>query len=310
MKTSVVVFSLFALTVCLVFAPQVTAQDSGYGITIDGSLDVPDRNVSYSGDTFEITSVGKISLGEKITVHTTSSASEYDVFLYNSEEEIADSRSFLSGNNTLTFDTAGYTPGSYAVVISESGVYKKIHPIVLPGYDVSIDVSREKGDPEMTAEVELTETELDGAPNRVVVAYGNEQTQRTVEATRTDEGKYTATASLAGVPHGEYAVYGIAQTNKTVFRSREIVGISQPTTIEVETSMESEADETTNTKRNRRGSSDEDTSGNNESDGGVLQPDLSASDDGDGSPLSVETVAVAVVLIVITSAVAMRKLNS
>jgi hypothetical protein len=230
---------LAGVLVVVLAAGGVSAQSSTYEITdVSGSIDTPERTVTVEGDTYTVSSVSRVSQGDDLSVTVDAPSGErYSVYLYTSERSIADTKS-QTGSGTATLAT-DLEPGSYVVATYNDGTIEDVQPVVISGYDVTVDVTSTATAGEtipVTAQVDRTAA--DRPPEQVLLTVWTDASTREVTATQTDGGAYEA--SIEGLSAGEYEVYATAHGPEVINDRQELMGISDPSTLTVST-----ADQTT-----------------------------------------------------------------
>lgn len=254
MRQSVPAFAVVCILASSVLllgvASPATAADE-YQITIDGSVDTPTRQVTVEGRSFDVTAVAKADAGDSIDVDVTDpdQSEEYRVLLYNADQDIMDSERFLTGNQTVTFDTSDFDAesGSYAVVVQADGVDEAVHPLVIKGYDLSVNApaSATPGD-DVEVEVDvtvLTPNEVSEANDRVevVIAGENQDIRQTASG---GNGEYSVSMDTDSLDSGSYNVYATMRNDsKTVFGRAELFGISDTQEVELTSGSDNEDNE-------------------------------------------------------------------
>lgn len=204
-----------------------------YDVAISGSVETPARTVTFQDRTHEVVAVGVADPGETVSVDVTAPDESYRVYVYNGDERIVESKRG-SDDGRFSFDLSNYDPGSYVVAVYHDGEYEAIHPLVVRGYDVSVDHrgSVTAGE-SVDITVELTETADVAAPDGVDVALVDETRSVNATATRESETTYAASAPTDALDEGTHYVYAGVRTDETAFGERAIVGVSGASTVEV-----------------------------------------------------------------------------
>jgi hypothetical protein len=231
---------IFLVCVVLVGMSGVGITQSGYTLSVDDTTDVPDRNIDIEGETFTITEVVQRQRGESVVVETTapSSDTEYRVRLRNSDLELVQTRA-MTGDDTATLSTdcSSCRPGTYVLELVVDGDRKTMKPVVIAGYDVTLEIPDSASEDEtVTATVTVEETDLDGQPAAVEVALGNDDGEELrTTATQESDNTYTAEISLNELGTGTYHVFAGAMSDEYVGDSeeRELLGLSANRQLEV-----------------------------------------------------------------------------
>ena len=213
-------------------APFVTAADADYEIALDDTVETPPRTVTIEGDEHTVSAVGRATPGETLSVSVTApSDSSYRVLLYDGDRRIVDSKN-ANGEGTVRFDLSGYEPSSYMLAIYKDGDYKDVHPLVVEGYDVSVDAPSEaETDSEITVTVNADKTEDVEDPHAVKVVVANNDQSIRATATKQSGSTYEATISLDEMSASEANVYAVVQGDHSAFKDdrNELLGISDAT---------------------------------------------------------------------------------
>jgi hypothetical protein len=222
---------LLALALSLVLSPVALA--ATYDVTTDRSVDVPDRTIEQGGQSFEVTAISRADPGETVSVTATAPQNEsVRLYLYNDRQAIVTAREG-TGTSRFTVSLGGYEAGTYAFVLQHDGVREAVHPLVVRGYETSVDApgSVTRGE---TVTVTAGAEKLRGpdlASVEVVVANDREEVRAT--ATPGSNG-YTATVDTDDLSVGSYEVYATVRGPNRAFGEREILGFTagQPLTVE------------------------------------------------------------------------------
>lgn len=224
-----------SLVIVLCLAVAVTAgalpgiAESDFHITVHGSVDTPDRTVSFEGTEYAVSAVAKAPPDDPLLVHVATPDVDglvYRVYLYNADRQIVDSKRGTEPTR-FQFDLTGLPPGSYMLAVQYQGGFEAIHPVVVTGYAVTVDAPATiSGGSSFDVAVTVTPTQLSGRPDRVAVALTNESTTVRANATWQGEGVYTARVPTRSLAAGSYKLYAIAQGDREVFGRAELLGMS------------------------------------------------------------------------------------
>jgi len=203
-----------------------------FQITSEDSKSVPERSVDFRGTTYQVDSFIVADTGEEINVSVTGPEESYRVYVYNSDEQLVDSRAAL-GNDRIAFDLEGYEPGSYAVTVYQAEDYEAIVPLVVEGYDVSVDAPENiTADEDMSVQVNVERNGTDESPAAVSAVISSGGDELIVDATGSD-GEYTATVEAGSLESGNYTVYGLVRGDQEVFGRNEVRGVSDSVSLSV-----------------------------------------------------------------------------
>lgn len=239
--------SLFIGVLLVGAVAGVAVAQSGYELTVDDSEEVPERTVTIEGEEYRIDAIGQVTPGEdlRVTVDAPDEESTYRLRLYDSDMNQLQTRK-RTGDETVTFvtDCQDCDPGTYMVGLYEDGELLVVHPAVIAGYDVTLEMpdSAEEGET-VEATITVEEGALSGQPHTVELALGNGGgEERRMEATHESGTTYTTSVDLEGLDPGSYHVYAGALSDETVADSdkREALAISSSHTLEVTTTDDSD----------------------------------------------------------------------
>jgi PGF-pre-PGF domain-containing protein len=240
-------------SVVLAATGPVTA-DEEYEITVSGSVDTPTREVEKLGETYEISSIAKTEINSSIDIDVTApdSDSEYKIYLYNSENQVAtgpEGDASRTGDTTATFDLTNLDAGTYAFgAVDGPGAPDAVHPLVIEAFDTSINSAPSSATvgEKITVNVDVdrdSEADDDVTKDRVEVVVANESTNITETATD-DSGDYTATVDTRTLGAGSYNLYATVRGTEEVLERDEILGISEDQSLTVESADDSESTDT------------------------------------------------------------------
>lgn len=208
--------------------------NSGFIISTDSEFNVPDRDITFEGDDYEITSISRAEEGNSLSVTGDGPAgSGYDIILYNADRQILDSRGTSAGKQSASIDLS-YSPGTYTLAIdSQTGGTEVVHPVVIKGYDVSVSAAESvtSGD-ELNVDIELTERSSDTSLNYVEVVIANQSESVTKTASGSD-GSYSVTVQTDGLSTGDYELYATVRGTEQVNGRDEVLGFSDRNNLQV-----------------------------------------------------------------------------
>lgn len=197
MRSNPVRIFLFIVLLCAVTVSVATivGATGSYDVTSEGSVDVPDRTLSFSGQEFNIGSIGYVMPGDPIEAETDAPEGEdYTLYLFDNRATQID-QTQLTGNGSATFSTEGLEPGTYNLAVRADGEIKSVHPVVVSGYDAEVRLigSLVPGE-SFTLAVELTKRAEGPSPDTITVVRGNDsRVAENVTATAIDgELRYEA----------------------------------------------------------------------------------------------------------------------
>lgn len=241
----------------------VAAENPAYSISMNSSVDVPNKTVTLEGTEYNVSRSGMVAPGDDIVVNTETPDEMYTVYLYNSDEQIVAESDKKYSSGTVSFETDELSSGSYIVAITgPQGDYETIYPVVIRGYDVSLSASNSITEGE-TTDVAVNISAREDAPEidtvEVVIADGSET--RTVTATK-DGDQYVAPISIDSP--GSYELYANVRGTESYQNQKELLATTSPTSLTVNEASESDtggsSSDSDSDSSGSQGSSDEDSS--------------------------------------------------
>ncbi|SEH45719.1 hypothetical protein SAMN05192561_10265 [Halopenitus malekzadehii] len=232
---ALVITCLVATSLLLGGVTHTASADSEYDITIDGSVDTPTREIALEGATYEVSAIGKAAIGSSVNVNVQAPApdQEYHVYLYNSDRQIID-QNRGNGSGTATFDLSGLSAGTYVFAVQERGATQVLHPLVIEGYDTSIQAPESASIGEnLTVEVTTQQLQSDVAKDSIDVVIANDNQQIRSTSTGTS-GTQDISINTENLNTGSYEVYANVRGQNVVFDQKEILGISNGHSVELE----------------------------------------------------------------------------
>lgn len=223
--------TLLVAAVAILLVTSAAAGDDAYDITLDQSVDIPERTLDTDAGEFTISTMGRYA--DDGTVEATTSGPEnatYAIRLVDSEERLRQS-AYTTGDGSAEFSLDRFPVGTYAIVItneSDAEDAKEAAPFVIYGYTVSQSTPGEvEEDSTLNVELSLTKVnrQVDEPPAGVEVALGNDSTSIRTDATRTSGLNYTAEIDVSSLSPGEYSLYTGVQRDNTVYGYKELIGV-------------------------------------------------------------------------------------
>jgi hypothetical protein len=256
------------ILISIAAVPAHTAGDRetmGYEMTVSNTVDTPTRSVTLQEQNHEVSGVTTVDPGNSVSVSVTAPDETYRVYLYNGDEQIIASKRG-EGDGSFTFDLSGYEPGSYMLAVYHDGEYQTVHPVVVRGYDVSVDATDTvtEGE-EVDVTVEVTETADAPSPDSVEVALADDEDATRVTATRESRTTYTASVPTSELGPGEYSLYAAVQIDEQAFDEQAIVGVSDSTRVSI-------------TERSTTTEDDSSSDGSSSGDGSTMTPGTTAAE--------------------------------
>ena len=229
------ILAVILLLGCVGLTPLSSTAQIGttYDIDVAGSIDTPQRTFTVENTEFQVSSIAALSPGDTIQVDVTAPEDEiYSVYLYNSERDLMTAAGG-EGSEQVEMETTGLKAGTFLLAIYRDGQYESVYPIVLSRYTVSLNVPATI-QPDESAQLRVSVTGSDKSPSKVNVVLANSETSEHIRATKQSEGTYVATVSGDSIVDGEYSVYAAAHGNNEIDGKKEILGLSDAKTIQVQ----------------------------------------------------------------------------
>lgn len=245
-----------------------SAAGNGYSVTVDDSIETPEREITVDNETHVVSEISDIEPGNDFTAKVSVPDSHsYRIEIWGMKDEswrrMENTFVDSSDDDTHTFDTTHYWEGSYVLAVRNASNHsiEAIHPIIVSGCDVAIQMpaSIDAGE-SVNGTVTIYETSDSTEVQKVEVVVLNGSRSVSTEASKTSEGEYAATVDLSGWSPGTYKVYAMVQnSSKTPNGQYEPIGMSAPNTIEI-----SEKTDTTTTTTSNDGNNGGENNGGSE----------------------------------------------
>lgn len=225
----------------------VVAADTADGeLSVAGSVETPTETVTTDelDSEFEVDAFATLSAGDSLDADIAlSDDSAFDVYLYDNDGQNVD-RVGGTGSDSVTFDTDSLKSGTYVLALYVDGNYIDIHPVIITGYDVTVDAPSEvsSDDESMLVSADVTPTALDIDPASVEIAVWDDDTVLRKTAEDRGDGQYEATFPMSDLEEGSYSVSAVAQGTDTVNGEREALGISDSDALTVSDSQDDSSD--------------------------------------------------------------------
>lgn len=208
--------------------------ESTSSVEAENSIETPERTVDLAGQEFTVDSVGYVDQGNVVRADVSGTGEDqYSVYIYNGDGDPMVQPADGTDDGSVTIPNSDNIPrGTYLLVLSVDGSYESVQPLVISGYEFDVAVSTDNGS--LSTTVELTgDTPL---PAYVDVAVLNE-TARRYKLENTSNRTYTV--EITDLEPGDYRLYAAARSTEQVNGRDEVVGISSPQTVSIDTGTES-----------------------------------------------------------------------
>lgn len=224
--------NIWLLALCvLVVVPVVSAAAANYDITGADSIDTPDRTVTLDGQEYTVKSLSTVDSSSSVTVEATvPSGNAYDINLYSPDNQIV-IRKDKTGSGSATLDLSGFEAGSYAAGLYDESSIQAAHPVLIPGYDVTLSAPSsvtEGGSIDASGSVSARSIDKHSTLSYVEVVIGDDADAVTKTVSQST-GDYSATISTSGLDPGTYTVMTTVRGTEKVRQRDELLGIETAT---------------------------------------------------------------------------------
>jgi len=220
-----------------------------YSISATPSIDIPEQTTTYQGTEYTVDSITRLYDGESVNINADApSDATYDINLRGPDNEIISSER-KSGDSIHTIEYFGTgEAGTYAVTIYDDNDPQTVHPVVLAGYEISVQSpdSVRSGD-SVTVEADLTEQSIAKHSNLdyVELIIGNEDVQVQQRLESQGDSTYATSVSTTDLDTGTYNMYVTVRGDEDVRKRAEFLAVSDQIEITItEQSTESSGDST------------------------------------------------------------------
>lgn len=225
-----VFFGLLLVSSIAIAAPE-------YTLSASPSMNIPDQTTTYQGSEYAVDSITRIFSGDSVSVSTNGpSNGTYDINLRGPDNQIVSSHS-KTGESSHTFDYFGAgEAGTYAVTIRDNNELQSVHPVVLAGYEISVNSSDSvtAGDSAtVTATVSERAVEKHSSLDYVELVVGTDEVQVQKQMEKQDDGTYTTTVSTNDLEPATYDMYLTVRGEAEVRRRPEFLAVSDQRTLTV-----------------------------------------------------------------------------
>jgi hypothetical protein len=216
----------FIIIVLIVFSSL--SASAGTTIFLDNTIDIPDRTVTYQGNTYEIQDIGAYSIGENanISINTTDIKSfqlslldKNKNFMWNYMVYYTDGRSEV----TMPADVVT-TPGTYALAVFYQGDIMAVKPVVFSQYKMSVIPNSTTVAPGGTLHVKVRVVPDTSLPVKVMLAQNSSSIESGVNRTR--EGEYEAGMNIPASAYGRFSLYATIASDNMILGYPELLGVS------------------------------------------------------------------------------------
>lgn len=232
MPPRAVLLALLVLASGIAVGATATAQPTA-SITAADAQPIPEQQLTIEGATFTPATVSVHDPGDTLSVDiTVSNDALYRVPIYNTQEQIV-TQERRSSDATLEFDLGGYTAGTYMVTVVQDGTYLALHPLLVRGYDVSVDAPA-SAPADGTVTIDASVRKLRGETLEYVEVVVTDGDQRVRTRMSGNDGEYSATVDLTDLEPGSYEVYATIRGSTDAYGEAEFLGVNEGVPLELE----------------------------------------------------------------------------
>jgi len=258
---------------CLLVGPLTvsTLATSEYGLSAEPSIDVPDRTVTYDGNEYTFNAITQTTTDSAVEVTTTVPNDESYYIQFRDPDNGVIESVFQTGESSYSIDFYGEgQAGTYAVLLRESGEFRAIYPIIVPGYDVSVSAPETvDSDSSITVTADISERSIDRHSDlsyvELVLYNDGHEMREQMEAG--ESGSYTQTISADQLDTGIYNVSVVVRGDAEVRNQDEVLALSEPRSLTV-TETDTQTPTETDTPASTPADDDDSSGGGGGSSGG------------------------------------------
>ncbi|MGB8217117.1 MAG: hypothetical protein WCE94_07430 [Candidatus Methanoperedens sp.] len=223
----IILITVVALLISPVFASTT--------ISLDSTIDTPDRTITYQGKNYEILDIGSYQMGEKvnITINVTD-ISGFQLSLLDKNKNFIWNYMvyYTKGNSQVDMpDNVVTVPGTYAFAVIYQGDIMAVKPVVFSRYKLSVMPDATTVAPGETLHVKVRVAPDTGIPMKVILARNSSSLESS--GNRTQEGLYEADIKLPNSANGTFSLYAALESGNIIMGSPELIGVSSGGTINV-----------------------------------------------------------------------------
>ncbi len=220
--------------IAFIVLSNVTAS-AGTTISLDKTIDIPDRTVTYQGNTYEVHDMGAYSMGENanISINTTDIKSfqlslldKNKNFLWNHMVYYTEGRAEV----TIPADVVT-TPGTYAFAVFYQGDIMAVKPVVFSRYKMSVIPDSTAVAPGGTLHVKVRVVPDTSLPVKIVLVRNSSSIESAVN--RTGEGEYEAGINIPVSAYGVFSLYAAITSDNMIMGYPELISVASGGTMNV-----------------------------------------------------------------------------
>jgi hypothetical protein len=228
-------FYLKAFIVIVLIMFSSLSASAGTTISLDNTIDIPDRTVTYQGNTYEIQDMGAYSIGEAVNISiNTTDIMSFQLSLLDKNKNFTWNHMvyYTEGNTAVTMPADVVTaPGTYALAVFYQGDIKAVKPVVFSNYKISVKPDSTTVAPGGKLQVKVEVAPDTTLPIKVVLSRNSSSLEYSVN--RTGEGLYETEIMIPASANGSFSLYAAIETDNIIMGYPELLGVSGGGTINV-----------------------------------------------------------------------------
>jgi hypothetical protein len=204
------------------------AVSQSFGLSVADSVETPERTVDHDvlGE-HTFSAVGVTTPGDPLSVTVTAPSGEtHFLDLYKGRDRV-DTIRIDDGSETVSIPTDELNPGTYYLRIESDGSIEALHPVVVEGYDISVEQTENTSSDELAVTATVTPTASSGMPDSVEAVVWNDDIEKRETLTSKSGGSYVGTVPLSAFGDESFDVHVAARGGETVNGQDEILAIGE-----------------------------------------------------------------------------------
>ncbi|MCZ7355590.1 MAG: hypothetical protein O8C66_07400 [Candidatus Methanoperedens sp.] len=226
--------AIFSMTLAILFFSIIPASATTV-ISLDNTVDTPDRTVTYQDKNYELQDVGAYLIGEpvNISVNVTDINSFQLSLLDMKEDFLWNNMVYYTGGKAEMIMPAYVVtiPGTYIYAVFYQGDMVAFKPVVFSQNKITISPDRTTVAPGGSLHIKVKVIPDTSMPVKVVLAKDSSSLEYPVN--RTHEGSYETEIKLPMSAYGRFSLYGAIVSENKVMGTDEFMGISNAGTINI-----------------------------------------------------------------------------
>ena len=218
----------------------MSGAQSGYAVSVNNQMDVPERTVSLEGSSYTIDTLAVVDHGSQIRLSTSGPAEEsYRMYIHAvdaGERKVYDTQLVEPDDDaTISYAASTFEPGSYVVSLYADGTYYDPQPLLVPAYEAELSApARTAASGTVEATVSLTALAGSESVDSVEVVLSGHGVSTRVTATQ-ESDEYVASVPVDKLSPAEYQLHAVVYSPEAAPGStNEVIGVSEAGTLTVE----------------------------------------------------------------------------